>query len=151
MEKVFTPEEALKSEYPKLSAALDALLPQIDRGQTAAIITPNGEKIHIPEDFVEILLNAVQAMQLGQSISIVPRAALMTTQQAADFLNISRPTFIKNAPDHKINFQMVGNHRRVSIEDVLRMKVELKDARSKALEELTKFQSDLGLYEDALE
>lgn len=70
----------------------------------------------------------------------------LTTQQAADFLHVSRPYFVKLLDQGKIPHRKVGVRRRVRLEDVLRYMDETGDAASKALDEMVAENQKLGLY-----
>lgn len=146
MDNVFTPSVALKEQYKKLSTALAEVRPDIQRGQTAALKAPNGDEIPLPEDFFKILIEVVQAMQAGQSISVTHLETKMTTQQAAEYLGISRPTFIKLIGKMNLPVELVGKHRRVSIKDVIVLQSQLRSDRGKALEQIAQRDSELGTY-----
>lgn len=82
----------------------------------------------------------------GQGAQIIPDAAELTTQQAADFLNVSRPYLIGLLEADKIPYRMVGTHRRIRFEDLreYRRRDDLK--RRRAADELTQLSEELGLY-----
>lgn len=85
-------------------------------------------------------------MGRGRGVAIVATDTEMTTQQAADFLQVSRPYFVKLLDQGKIPHRKVGVRRRVRLEDVLQYMDETSDAASKALEEMVAENQKLGLY-----
>jgi len=144
METIFTPKESSQNKYEQIAESLQKVESRITK-----LKMQDGTELSMPEDLTLMLLNAVQAMQSGLSVSLIPREARMTTQQAADFLNMSRPTFIKLANDYGINFEMVGKHRRVLFNEIAEMQNKLRSDRAKALDDLIALQSELGLYKDS--
>ena len=68
----------------------------------------------------------------------------LTTQQAADLLNVSRTHLVQLLDEEKIPHHKVGTHRRVRVEDVLAYRRETERARRKALDELTELDEELG-------
>jgi excisionase family DNA binding protein len=77
----------------------------------------------------------------GQGVQIIPDAAELTTQQAADFLNVSRPYLIGLLEADEIPYRMVGTHRRIRFEDLrdYRRQDDLK--RRQAADELTRLMT----------
>lgn len=82
----------------------------------------------------------------GQGVQIMPDAAELTTQQAADFLNVSRPYLIKLLEAGEIPFHMVGTHRRIRFQDLREYGRNDDLARRRAADELTRLSQELGLY-----
>ena len=66
----------------------------------------------LPEEVYRVLVEVVEAMREGKAITLVPRTQRLTTQEAADFLGISRPTLVKFLEDGKIPYDQPGRHRR---------------------------------------
>jgi excisionase family DNA binding protein len=85
--------------------------------------------------------------QLGQgnSVSITPIHAELTTQEAADMLNMSRPSFIKLLDSDDIPHSRTGNRRKVAFMDVMNYKQELENKRLATLDELSALDQELGL------
>lgn len=101
--------------------------------------------VELPEPIKEVLEKALSYVAKGKGVSVVPEAAEMTTQQAADLLHISRPFVVKLLENGDIHFRKVGKHRRILTEDVLTFKDRIDKARLKTLEKLTAEAQKLGL------
>lgn len=114
------------------------------------LVGANGEQIDIPESLSQVLRHVVQAFVKGRIISIIPENCEMTTQQAADFLNVSRPYLIKLLEQGEISHIKVGTHRRIPFQDLMRYKEQRDNKRRQALKELTEFLQDEGFYDDEI-
>lgn len=80
----------------------------------------------------------------GQGVTVTPSNAMLTTQQAADFLNVSRPYLIKLLEAGEIRFEKVGTHRRVAFAELMQYKRREDQERRRAADELTELGQELG-------
>ena len=103
------------------------------------------ETVQLPASAVRLLIDILEQMAQGNAVTIVPIHAELTTQQAADLLNVSRPFLIKLLEEEEIPYYKVGTHRRVRAEDLLAYKKEKMEKRRKALDELAALDQELGL------
>jgi excisionase family DNA binding protein len=85
---------------------------------------------------VKLIHDVLQAMAHRAPFSIIPHEAELTTQQAADFLNVSRPFLIGLVDRGEIPHRLVGRHRRVRFSDLLDFEKRSAEARKKALAEM---------------
>lgn len=90
-----------------------------------------------------IFLELLRHIGSGNAVTLVPIQQQLTTQQAADLLNVSRPYLIKLLEDNEMDFTTVGRHRRVKAEDVFAYKMKRDSNRAAALEELIGDDADL--------
>lgn len=103
------------------------------------------ETIELPAGAVKLLMAVLEDMASGRAVTIVPQNAELTTQQAADFLNVSRPFLVELLEHKKLPFRLVGTHRRVRFEDVLRYKENIDSERRKVLDQLAAEAQDLKM------
>ena len=104
------------------------------------------EHIVVPSAAFELLVNILSEMARGNGITVMPVEAELTTQQAADFLNVSRPFVVKLIRDNQLPARTVGNRRRIRIADVLAYK-EIDDARRRTVADgLLRDAHEIGIY-----
>lgn len=97
----------------------------------------SGKQAAIPESVFKLVLALLGEISKGNAVMVMPMQAELTTIEAADFLNVSRPHLIKLLEQGEINYRMVGKHRRVMFEDLLKYKDSSKRRRLKAVSEMT--------------
>ena len=112
------------------------------------LVGPSGETIPIPESVFYILERVAEVMARGDSITIIPVGKELTTQQAADILNVSRQYLVRFLDDGRIPYTKTGKHRRLQVEDVLAFKEQRDEQRRAALDELTARSEELGAYDE---
>ncbi|MEO5601733.1 MAG: excisionase family DNA-binding protein [Cyclobacteriaceae bacterium] len=98
-------------------------------------IQETGKFVTVPTKALDLLFYILNNMAEGKSISLVPSDSEITTQQAADMLNVSRPHIVKLLEDGIIPHKKVGSHRRILLEDVIEYDRKQKDASLKFLAE----------------
>ena len=137
-----TPEE---SELARASSRLLAAC--IGRGKTARlrVIDSDGE-IEVPVQALRMLVDILDNMAAGNAVSLVPIHAELTTQQTADFLNVSRPYVVGLLERGELPHHKVGTHRRVYFRDLMAYKnAQLASSQSR-LTELARQAQEQGLY-----
>lgn len=101
--------------------------------------------VELPVTAVQLLLDILEQMARGNAVTLMPVHAELTTQQAADLLNVSRTHFVQLLDRENIPYRKVGTHRWVRAEDVLAYRRKTERARRKALDEMTELDEELGL------
>ena len=139
--------EAVVQADPAEADRLATLRDQIDAAFSGShapyLLAPDGARVELPASALEALQLVLDALSRGQSITIVPRDRELTSQEAADLLNVSRPHLIKLLGQGDIPFHRVGTHRRIKIEDVLAYRKRRDAERDAALTELTRLSEEL--------
>lgn len=139
-------------EQKEAVEALSTLLEQVAHARRRAprcrLVGPGGESIPIPESVFYVLERVAEVLARGDAITVVPVGKELTTQQAADLLNVSRQYLVRLLDDGRIPFTKTGKHRRLRIEDVLAFKEKRDADRRAALDELTEISEDEGGYSE---
>ena len=105
----------------------------------------DGQELTLPSSAARLLAHLLTEMGQGNAVTLFPIHAELTTQHAADLLNVSRPHLIKLLNEKVIPFHMAGSHRRVRFQDIQAYKARFEDARQKALEELADQAQELEM------
>lgn len=106
---------------------------------------PGKETVKIPASAVRMLIHILEEMALGNAVTLIPVHAELTTQEAADMLNISRPSLIQLLDEGKIEFRRVGTHRRIRFEGLMAHKRRADADRRAVLAELAAYDQEIGL------
>lgn len=108
------------------------------------VVGPAGEHVEFPLALMPLLESIADDFEQGQRVAVLPIEELLTTTEAAELLNVSRPYFARLLDQHEFPFEMVGTHRRVRLGDVLSY-LQRKDAeRRVALDEMVREGEALG-------
>lgn len=108
-----------------------------DAGQEKAFELPTGA--------VALLLEILEAMADGRGVTVIPENAELTTVQAADVLNVSRPFLIRLLEEKALPHRKVGKHRRIRMEDVMNYKAKIDRDREAVLDELAREAQELEM------
>jgi excisionase family DNA binding protein len=129
-----------------LSHLLDQAAKQADDGRGCRLIGPLGEQIELPASIFYILERVAEVMAHGDAVTVVPVGQELTTQQAANLLNVSRQFLVGLLESGEIPFTKSGSHRRLRFQDVLAFKQNRAKERKTALDNLAALSEESGGY-----
>ncbi|MBK9165929.1 MAG: helix-turn-helix domain-containing protein [Bryobacterales bacterium] len=104
--------------------------------------------LELPAGAVALLMEILEAMASGRGVTLIPENAELTTVQAAEVLNVSRPYLIKLLDDHVLPHRKVGKHRRIRLEDVMAYKSKIDQEREAVLDALAREAQELEMGYD---
>lgn len=113
--------------------------------QNLHIQLDDGQPLQLPHAIKELISHLLVEMSQGNAVTLIPVHAEMTTQEAADFLNVSRPYLVKLLETNQIPHHKVGTHRRVRFNDLKAFKQRQAEARAAALDELAAQAQELNM------
>ncbi|RVU41449.1 DNA-binding protein [Lujinxingia sediminis] len=146
-----TPVTAPREQRDRVAALLE-LLTHVDENlqepATYQLVSPSGEVIDLPESVFLLLERIIEVLASGDAITVVPVGKELTTQQAANILNVSRQYLVRLLNDGRIPFRKIGTHRRVRMEDLLAYKRQRDRDRIASLDDLSQLSQDFDGYDE---
>ncbi len=110
------------------------------------LVGPSGQSLPIPNAVFFLLERVAEVLSKGDAITLVPVGKELTTQQAADILNVSRQYLVRLLESDEIPFTKTGKHRRIRMEHVLEYKQRRDLTRRRQLREITRITQEAGGY-----
>jgi excisionase family DNA binding protein len=139
-------------EGSQLAEVVDFVAELARRGVTVpepqpALVGTDGTRLEVPGPVFEALVHVATAMAQGQGVTVMPLNTLLTTQEAADLLGISRPTLVRLLAEGEIAYEQRGRHRRILLSDLLRYQERMRTDRRESLDRMAREGQEAGLYE----
>jgi excisionase family DNA binding protein len=106
---------------------------------------PEEETVVLPASAARMLVGILDEMGRGNTVTVLPVQAELTTQEAAEMLGISRPSLIQLLDEGRIEFRKVGTHRRVRFASLLAYMRQLYAERLAVLDELAAYDREIGI------
>jgi len=103
------------------------------------------EQLMLPMSALRFLVDVLSEMAKGNAVTLMPVHAELTTQEAADMLNVSRPFLVNLLEENKIPYRMVGSRRRVLAKDIIDYKNKIDQSRLEVLKELSEQAQELNM------
>jgi excisionase family DNA binding protein len=131
---------------------IDFLSALRDRGREVAapgtrLIGPDGQSVELPKPMFEVLVQVAAAMKAGLAVTVAPHHLLLSTQEAADLMRISRTTLVRLLETGTIPFEKPSRHRRVRLDDLLEYRRRQRSAAELALADMIADTERLDLYD----
>jgi excisionase family DNA binding protein len=148
----YLPEPIMPSESEvELARSSSRILSSISLqpGKTVKVLFESDNhqqnSVTLPFSAFKLLMTVLTQMAEGNAITLIPVHAELTTQEAADLLNVSRPYLVRLLEEKKIPFRKVGTRRKILFQDLMHYKTKIDAARRKILDELSEEAQGLGL------
>jgi excisionase family DNA binding protein len=124
-------------DYSDISQALE-------NGQLS-LLGPDNKELAIPAPLAKVLKDAIAELDRGRSVEVVTSDLEITTQDAADYLGMSRPTFVQLLTDGKLTSTQTGGgkHRRIRISDLVDYQQQEKLKRDQAFTEFLRLGQEM--------
>lgn len=145
-----TNSPAERDELRELDDRLEQLM-QHGGGQEAALLIENGARLRVPAPALKALHVLISKLRDQGTVGVVGIEEELSTQEAADLLNVSRQYVVRLMDEGRLAHHMVGKHRRAYLRNVLDFKRERDAKRRGALGKLIRLSEEYGLYEDGRE
>ncbi|MFH8794932.1 helix-turn-helix domain-containing protein [Streptomyces sp. NPDC017941] len=141
------PDDKQQSANQALSQVRAYLAEHQDASQIHITVQGEGERepLALPREAVELFASLLAHLGAGRAVSVVPSDAELTTQQAADMLNVSRPFLIGLLDAGEIEYRTVGTHRRITASSLLAYQRRDDHRRRLVADELTQLGQEMGM------
>src|SRR5262245_50309593 len=145
-ERTITPTEQEQRVAAESSQVLAELTP-LPHELRVEVVDRNAPRaaLSLPAPAVRMLAEILKELAKGNSVTLVANDAMLSTQEAADLLNVSRPFLVGLLEAGRIPYQRLGSHRRVRFHDLMALKAKTDAAREDAMRQLTKEAQALKL------
>jgi excisionase family DNA binding protein len=143
-------QHPLSSQDAAVARTSGALLSQYGRQRRSLTLHLQESKedrpIELPAGAVALLVDILETMAQGRGVTLIPEDAELTTFEAADLLNVSRPYLIKLLDEGAMVYRRIGKHRRIRLEDVMAYKERDDRERDSVMDQLVHEaqQQDMG-------
>lgn len=144
LEKTTREDQRLaKASFDKLRKASQKLS---QKGKSIEVtLEHNHESLHLPSKAIRLLSTIISNMAAGKSMALILSDSTVGTQEAADYMEVSRPYVVRLLEKGEIPFSKVGTHRRIKVSDLVAYQKKMKATRKKQLNLLAQQAQELNL------
>jgi excisionase family DNA binding protein len=139
------PEAEEVAQAQEASRLLARLVAETPKAQLSIEDSTHRMPVVLPRAAVQLLQEILREMSQGHAVTLIPVHAELTTQQAADLLNVSRPYLVSLLESGAIPYRKIGTRRRVQFQHLMAYKKVDEAKRLEALSELSRLSQELGL------
>lgn len=130
-------------------AAQRCIMTALDHSKAASITLTDDEGnqpvIQVPPQALKVIAQVLGAMSERRPIVLMPSKQEVSTVEAANFLNVSRPFVIKEIEQGRLPYRMVGTHRRIAFNDLMQYAEKMRACQQSALDRMAENAHELGL------
>lgn len=112
-----------------------------------SLVAADGTRLELPAAMYDVLKQVAEALAGGMGVTVAPLNAMLTTQEAADYLGVSRPTLVRMLERGDLPMEKPGRHRFVRLSDLVDFQERQRTDRRRALSEMQRQGQEDGLYE----
>lgn len=150
-DETFLPSESL--EQAQVSDFISGVLARRATGgavtaSQARLVDADGNEVVLPHPMFRALAQVAEAMRAGLAVTVAPHHLMLSTQEAADLLRISRTTLVRLLEAGVIAFDKPGRHRKVRLSDLLEYRHRQRRLADQALSDMVSDSERLGFYDD---
>lgn len=141
-------EKTTKADQQIAKGSVGKLKKAAKSGKSIQIsLKPDQQSLHIPEKAMKLLISILNSMAEGKDTAVLSAETYLTTQEAADYMKMSRPHLVQILEAGDIPFIKVGSHRRVKFSDLVAFDKKLRREQQKGLKEMARMDQEEGLYD----
>lgn len=145
--QTFGPQDQTSADIVDFVAALHARGLHAPTAHARLVSSDGSEALELPDEVFRALKFVAENMAEGRAVTVAPIEKQLTTQEAAEFLGMSRPTLIKFIDRGDLPCTKVGRHRKIRLGDLLDYQRRQADMRRRALDEMAEIALEHDLYE----
>ncbi|WP_337269722.1 helix-turn-helix domain-containing protein [Oryzifoliimicrobium ureilyticus] len=117
------------------------------QAESVQIVLVNGESVELPSVLADVMFRAAQLVAEGRHVTVLADEELLSTQDAAEILGVSRQYLVRLIDRGEISAEKVGTHRRLRANDIEAFKIAREAGRNAALDRLTALSEEFGGYD----
>ena len=140
--------EAVPALERTAAARIAALLsPKSAKGRgMLQVVDPKGRRLELPTTLTDVMYRAAELLAKGRAVAVLPKEEMLSTQEAADLLNVSRQYLVRLVDAGELAAVKVGSHRRLRVAEIVAFKAARDAKRASALDRLTGLSEEAGGY-----